>query len=99
MMLDDSQHPEDEKIVVEKNIDPGKQPLYYLPFTVQLQNIFAIEIIARRFPVSLNSTSSAQLSLNLGDVQIDDENLQAQAILSVQVDFDNELHKSHSFSC
>jgi preprotein translocase subunit SecB len=90
MMPDDSQHPEDENKVVGGSTDQGGQPLYYLPFAVQLQNIFAIEIVARRFPVSLDGTSSAQLSLNLGDVQIDDENLLAQAILSVQVDFNNE---------
>jgi hypothetical protein len=89
MMPDDSQHPEDGNQVIEGSTDQGGQPLYYLPFAVQLQNIFAIEIVARRFPVSLDGNSSAQLSLNLGDVQIDDENLLAQAILSVQVDFND----------
>jgi len=77
--------PEDEKIVVEGDTDPKKQPLYFLPFAVQLQNIFAIEIIAKRFPVNISNPPNTNLNLNVEDIQIDAEHLLAQVILNAQV--------------
>ena len=40
-----------------------EQSAYFLPFDVQLQNISAIEIVAKRFPVDISQT---QLSPNVG---------------------------------
>ena len=72
------------------------QPLPLLPFAVQLQNIFPIEIVARRFPVDravdLASVvvSNASTQLNLGGLGIDLETSQAQVQLDVNVNFPQE---------
>ena len=42
------QHSEDEKKIEEEVAEHAQNPLYYLPSAVQLQSIFAIEIIDRR---------------------------------------------------
>jgi hypothetical protein len=69
------------------------QQLLLLPFAIQLQNIFPIEIVARRFPVDsaidlasmVMSNTSTQL--NLGSLGIDLETSQAQIQLEVKVNF------------
>lgn len=73
----------------------GTQQLPLLPFAVQLQNIFPIEIAAKRFPVDkaidmASVVSTAQTQLNLGDLGIDPEALQAQIHLEVHVSFPHE---------
>ncbi len=86
MVSDQShKHQEDEKKVLEGDTEPGKQPLPFLPFAVQLQNIFAIEISAKRFPVDISSPPNTQLNLSVENVQIDVEHQMAQVILNVQV--------------
>lgn len=59
---------------------------HLLPFPIQLINIFAIEIVARRFPVPLDSTLTTNSNLRLEEVQVEQETQQAQAILHVSVE-------------
>lgn len=72
------------------------QPFPLLPFAIQLQNIFPIEIVARRFPVDravdLASVvvANARTQLNLGGLGIDVETSQAQVQLDVNVNFPQE---------
>lgn len=49
------QRPEDEWALVEENELKILKPVYFLPFDVQLQNTFCIEIMARRFPVDIEN--------------------------------------------
>ncbi len=71
----------------------GGQRLQLLPFAMQLQNIFPVEIIARRFPVEklvdMNDAvmSTAHTQLNLSDLGINPETLQAQIHLEVKIEF------------
>jgi preprotein translocase subunit SecB len=81
---------ENEEMAVERDTNPEKKTLHALPFAVQLQNVFVIEIVARRFPTNIAGTLSTQSNLNIEDVQVDSEHLQAQAILNVQVGFQDE---------
>ena len=54
----------------ENSVSSSIQSIPILPFAVQLQNIFPVEIVAKRFPVDMTSiaVSSANTQLNLGDV-------------------------------
>jgi preprotein translocase subunit SecB len=78
--------------VVEKSTPAGIQQIPLLPFAIQLQNIFPVEVVARRFPVSAASTvmSSVNTQLNLGNLAIDNEALQAEISLEVHVSFPHE---------
>ncbi len=86
------QHSEDEKKIEEEVAEHAQNPLYYLPSAVQLQSIFAVEIIAKRFPVNMPSVISTQSNINLEEVQVNHENFLAQVILNVQVGFTEEPH-------
>ena len=80
--------------VEEKQLtSSGIQQVPLLPFAVQLQNIFPVEIVAKRFPVNAPSAvmSSVNTQLNLSDLAIDSEALQAQISLEVNVSFPQEL--------
>jgi preprotein translocase subunit SecB len=63
-------------------------PLPFLPFEVQLQNVFATEIIAKQFPVQTDEPPEARLSIE--DIGIDETTLEASAVLSVEVQFAEE---------
>lgn len=63
-------------------------PLPFLPFEVQLQNVFATEIIARQFPVQTDEQPEAKLSIE--DIGIDEATFDASAVLSVEVKFAEE---------
>ena len=78
--------------VAEKATSSGIQQIPLLPFAVQLQNIFPVEVVAKRFPLNAASTvvSSANTQLNLGELAIDSEALQAQISLEVHVSFPHE---------
>jgi hypothetical protein len=53
---------------------PGLQSIPLLPFAVQLQNIFPVEIVARRFPVDMASViATPTTQLNVGEPIIDAE--------------------------
>lgn len=89
-MLSDqpNQQAADESVVAKEEITPDTQPLYLLPFGIQLQNIFSIEINARRSPAETVNSPIARL--NISEIQIDAENLRAQAVLEVHVGFSDE---------
>ncbi len=75
---------------------PGMQQLPLNHFAVQMQNIFPVEIVAKRFPtdriVDMNTlvTSNVETQLNLTELGIDTELLQAQIHLEVRVRFPHE---------
>jgi hypothetical protein len=78
-----------------KTAPPGIQQIPLLPFAVQLQNIFPVEIKAKRFPIDkvidmASVVSTAHTHLNLSDLSIDTESLLAQIHLEVSVRFPQE---------
>ncbi len=77
------QHPsEEERALVRKSETQALKPTYFLPFDVQLQNTFCLEIIARRFPGDIQNLPHIQV--NLEDTQVDIQNSQAQVTLCVR---------------
>lgn len=74
----------------EKNTEVNAQPIHFLPYGVQLQNISAIEISAKKFRADVAKSQNAQLSIDLEEVEIDEESLQAQVVLHLQIDFTEE---------
>lgn len=75
----------------EKNTEVNAQPIHFLPYGVQLQNISTIEISAKKFSsVDITGIQNAQLSIDLEEVQVDEESLQAQVVLHIQIDFTEE---------
>ena len=74
-----------------QDIKNEERALYFLPFDVQLQNIFTIEIVAKRFPVDFPSFPiSPNVGLNVSEIHVDEEKLQAQVILDMHVEFAEE---------
>lgn len=68
------------------------QPISLLPFAVQLQNIFPVEIRVKRFPMDqaidlASVVSTAHTRLNLSDLGIQQETLRAQIHLEIHVSF------------
>lgn len=57
------------------------KPIYVLPFDVQLENTFCIEIVARRFP---EIGSMPPINVGLENAQVDRESSKAQVVLSFQ---------------
>jgi preprotein translocase subunit SecB len=83
-----SEQPEDAPL-------PGIQQVPLSPLAIQLQNIFPVEIITKRFPmdksVDLESiVPTAQTQLLLNDPGIDPNARQAQVHLEVHVSFPEE---------
>lgn len=80
----------------QESAPTGIQPLPLLPFDVQLQNVFPIEIVARRFPIEMAVSKDigepvgVQTELNLNEPGIDAEVLRAQIHLDVRVSFPQE---------
>lgn len=58
------------------------KPVYFLPFDVQLQNTFCIEIFAKRQPLEIETMPHAQVELE--EAQVDIETSRAQIILHVR---------------
>ena len=65
-----------------------KEPMPFLPSEVQLQNVFAIDITARRFPVETTHTPIAHLSME--DIEVDEQSPHANAVLQVALEFVDE---------
>lgn len=82
------QFPKEERAMVESNTLEVQKPIYFLPFDVQLQNTFCIEIIAKRFPIEVGTLPHVQVGLE--EPQVDTQGLQAQIILHVQTVPDND---------
>ncbi|MEO7019541.1 MAG: hypothetical protein ABI234_05270 [Ktedonobacteraceae bacterium] len=67
------------------------QPQYLMPASIQLENIFVIEVMAKKYPVEIPSDTFIVASkIRIEEVQLAPDNIHAQAILSVQVEFDKE---------
>ena len=87
MVFDESE--QTSQIPEGKNAVHTKQQLISpLPFDVQLQNTFFIEIVARRFPRNMEEVP--HIKIHLEDAQVEAQNRQAQITLSVQVMFEEE---------
>jgi preprotein translocase subunit SecB len=57
------------------------KPIYLLPFDVQLENTFCIEIVARRFP---EIGSMPHINVSLENAQVDRGSSKAQVVLNFQ---------------
>jgi len=79
-----------EKKVLEGIVESRRDPLPFLPSEIQLQNIFAIEMTAKRFPVDMDGEPVARLGI-VG-VAVDSAEYQAQVELSVSLEFTDEPH-------
>jgi preprotein translocase subunit SecB len=65
-----------------------RKPLPFLPSEVQLKNVFAIEIAAKRFPIEMTNPPAAQL--NVDHVNVDEAELAGEVILGLEVSFAEE---------
>lgn len=80
MSVEQSHQNSDEAwTLVEGSEQKALKPVYFLPFDVQLQNTFCIEIIAKRFPVDVETMPHAQVSLE--EAQVDAQGSRAQVTL------------------
>ena len=79
---------EEQRKVADSVPELKKQPLPFLPSEVQLQNVFAIGITAKRFPVETTHTPIAHLSVE--DVEVDEQSPHANAVLHVVLEFVDE---------
>lgn len=79
--------------VEEETSSPSVQQIHILPFSVQLQNIFPMEVVAKRFPVDVPNMvvpTNFNTQVNLSDLSINPEALVAQIHLEVRVSFPSE---------
>ena len=79
---------EEERALVQENEPKALRPIYLLPYDVQLQNTFCIEILAKRFPIEI--VSLPHIQVNLEETQVDSQSSQAQVILHVHTVSDNK---------
>ena len=84
------ENPVDDEHVLEGIAEPRKDPLPFLPSELQLQNIFAIEMAAKRLSIDLDSIPVAQLSME--DVEVNDKTHHAYTEMSVNLEFADEPH-------
>lgn len=75
------QHGTDEQTLIKEYDANALRPISFLPFDVQLQNTFCIEIAARRFPVA--SENMPHVQVNLEDTEVDAEHSLAQVTLHI----------------
>ena len=71
--------------VGDEEATPDMQPLYAMPFAIQLQNTFFIEIVARRSPIA--TEAPPEVRFNISDIQIDPETFRAQATLNMHIGY------------
>jgi preprotein translocase subunit SecB len=71
-----------------RGVEHQSAPLPFLPFEVQLQNIFVTEIVGKHFPVQTDEQPEAKLSIE--DINIDESTFYASAVLNVEVSFAEE---------
>lgn len=66
--------------------------LFPLPFEIQLQNAFPVEMIAKRFPVTVPEDYALipTLNISLDNPQIDEEHTHAEIVLRISVGFPTE---------
>ena len=71
---------------------PALKPMALQPFSVQLTDIFPIEISARRFPVAMYVPAPLNLQLNIAEIGVDADNARAQVNLEVKVEPSDDTH-------
>lgn len=81
---------ESEKRIVERSENPKKMPLSFLPFPMQLRNVYIMEMVAKRSRIEMVDPPLADLSL--GEIEVDEEHLQASVVLTVKMEFSYEPH-------
>src|SRR5260370_32745895 len=83
---------EDQNKAREEDMHQQPKALLPLTFEIQLVDAFPMEIIARRFPVSIPEGLNLSVAVNfsLENRHIDEENLLAQVVLAIKVDFPTE---------
>jgi preprotein translocase subunit SecB len=68
--------------------------IFPLPYEIQLQNTFAVEISAKKFPISLSEEDSAQLSpdinLSFQNIQVNEQSFEAQVLLAAHISFPSD---------
>ncbi|HEY4034753.1 MAG TPA: hypothetical protein VGL94_12390 [Ktedonobacteraceae bacterium] len=76
----------------EEDVHQQPKALLPLPFEIQLVDAFPTEIVARRFPASIPEGLNLNVAVNfsLENRHIDEDNLLAQVVLAVKVDFPTE---------
>ncbi|HEU5231095.1 MAG TPA: hypothetical protein VFU49_24955 [Ktedonobacteraceae bacterium] len=83
---------EDQNKIEGDNSSHRAEGLFPLPFEIQLQNTFPVEIIAKRFPIVVSEDQALipTLNLSLDNIQVDEEHTQAQIVLKISVSFPTE---------
>ena len=83
---------EDQNKIEDDSSLHGKEGLLPLPFAIQLQKAFPVEMIAKRFPLAIpeNHILIPDLNISLDNVQVDEEHTQAQVVLRISVNFPTE---------
>lgn len=71
----------ENKPVSDEPVSSGTQPISLQPFAIQLQDVFAIEIVAKRFPVDNSSDTQINTNINIVGLNIDPASFQAQVII------------------
>ena len=79
----------------EEVLSLGTVDLPLLPFAVQLQNIFPVDMVAKRYPMDdvadiTSVVSTVHTQINLSGFEINRETSQAQICLEVHVNFQQE---------
>jgi preprotein translocase subunit SecB len=82
----------ENKPVSDEPVSSGTQPISLQPFAIQLQDVFAIEIIAKRFPVDNSSDTQINTNINIVGLNIDPASFQAQVIIEVKLEPLQEPH-------
>jgi preprotein translocase subunit SecB len=68
------------------------KPMALQPFSVQLTDIFPIEISATRFPIAIHVPVPLNLQLNITEIGIDADSARAQVSLEVKVEPSDDSH-------
>lgn len=100
MLSDQLSHQEpDEAGSVHAPTSSGMQSISLLPFAVQPQDIYPVEIVARRFPVSITTLPlPIKGEFNITELNINAESLQAQVVLEVRIESTEEPRAFEIFS-
>lgn len=78
---------------VERNeLSSVLKPMALQPFSVQLTDIFPVEISATRFPIAMDAPVPLNLRLNITEIGIDTDNARAQVSLEVKVEPSDGSH-------
>ena len=90
-----NEHADGRIVLPEEVLSLGTVDLPLLPFAVQLQNIFPVDMVAKRYPMDdvadiTSVVSTVHTQINLSGFEINRETSQAQICLEVHVNFQQE---------